>query len=81
MGKAVVKAFYGRVPSYSYWNGCSTGGRQGHSMAQRCPEQYDGILATASGFHGGRIMMEFFWPQAIMDDLGVESSLVVKSLY
>src|SRR4029077_15061939 len=27
--KKIVSAYYGRAPSYSYWDGCSTGGRQG----------------------------------------------------
>jgi hypothetical protein len=71
LGKQVVKAFYGKFPNYSYWNGCSTGGRQGHMMAQRYPEQYDGILATAAGFNWGQLMVEFFWPQAVMNDLGM----------
>jgi hypothetical protein len=70
LGKAVVKAYYGKAPSYSYWNGCSQGGRQGHMMAQRYPEQYDGILATAAATNWGQIMMEFFWPQAVMNDIG-----------
>jgi hypothetical protein len=79
LGKAVVKAYYGRAASYSYWNGCSQGGRQGHMMAQRYPEQYDGILATASAIYWGQIMMEFFWPQAIMNDLGTYTSLAIGS--
>lgn len=45
--KAVIKAFYGQAPRYSYWNACSTGGRQGMSAAQRFPEDFDGIIAGA----------------------------------
>ncbi|KAF1937543.1 feruloyl esteras-like protein B precursor [Clathrospora elynae] len=70
LGKAVVKAYYGKAPSYSYWNGCSTGGRQGHMMAQRYPGQYDGILAAAPAIYWNELMMQLFWPQAVMNELG-----------
>ncbi|MBV9324136.1 MAG: tannase/feruloyl esterase family alpha/beta hydrolase [Chloroflexi bacterium] len=58
--KAVVEAFYGRPAHHSYWNGCSTGGRQGLMEAQRYPSDYDGILAGApainiSVFHTGQV--------------------------
>ena len=45
--KDVIRAFYGSAPRLSYWNGCSTGGRQGLKMAQKFPNDYDGIVAGA----------------------------------
>lgn len=45
--KAVIQAFYGSAAKLSYWNGCSTGGRQGLKEAQMFPDDYDGIIAGA----------------------------------
>ncbi len=45
--KAVLSAYYGRAPRLSYWNGCSTGGRQGLMSAQKYPDDFDAILAGA----------------------------------
>jgi feruloyl esterase len=45
--KAIVSAHYGAGPQFSYWNGCSTGGRQGLMEAQRFPEDFDGYIVGA----------------------------------
>jgi feruloyl esterase len=43
--KTLMKAFYRRDPRYSYWYGCSGGGREGLLQAYRYPDEFDGIIA------------------------------------
>jgi feruloyl esterase len=45
--KAIIQAYYSRTPQLSYYQGCSTGGRQGLMEAQRYPEDFDAIIAGA----------------------------------
>jgi len=45
--KAIAQAYYASAPKHAYWDGCSTGGRQGLISAQRFPDDFDGILAGA----------------------------------
>ena len=45
--KVLVEAYYGKAPTYSYFKGCSTGGRQAMVQAQRFPWDFDGIIAGA----------------------------------
>lgn len=70
VGKAVTAAFYERPARYAYWNGCSTGGRQGLAEAQRFPRDYDGILAAAPAINWSRFIPAEFWPQLVMRSAG-----------
>jgi hypothetical protein len=70
LGKAVTKAFYGRGHGYAYYSGCSTGGRQGHMLAQRYAGQYDGILAACPGFNWNEVLLAMYWPQLVMNEMG-----------
>jgi len=45
--KAIIKQYYAQSPTLSYFQGCSTGGRQGLMEAQRFPEDFDAIIAGA----------------------------------
>ena len=45
--KTIIQTFYRRAPQLSYYQGCSTGGRQGLMEAQRYPEDFDAIIAGA----------------------------------
>ena len=51
LAKRMIQAYYGKAPRYSYWVGCSTGGRQGMQEAQRYPEDFDGLVIGAPGLY------------------------------
>ncbi len=45
--KRIIREYYGAAPRRSYFDGCSTGGRQGLMSAQRFPDDFDGIVVGA----------------------------------
>ena len=56
LGKKIAKIYYGASPHHSYYNGCSTGGRQGISVASRYPRDFDGILVGAPAVNFNRLV-------------------------
>ncbi|KAJ4289690.1 hypothetical protein N0V90_011019 [Kalmusia sp. IMI 367209] len=68
--KHFIEEYYRQPPSYSYWNGCSHGGRQGSMLAQRYPTAYDGIIAAAPAVYWAEVVLESMWPGFYMDSTG-----------
>ena len=56
--KVIVETFYSRAPRYAYWNGCSSGGKQGLKEAQRFPDDYNGIIAGAPANYWTHLMTQ-----------------------
>jgi pimeloyl-ACP methyl ester carboxylesterase len=71
LGKAITESYYGKKPDYSYYFGCSTGGRQGLMIAQRYPDLYDGIVALSPAVNWDILIPSTYWPQQVMNRLGV----------
>lgn len=83
--KALIARFYGHAANRSYFDGCSTGGHQGLSEAQRFPDDYDAIIAGAPGHNRTHLHGAFLHAlQAALADGPLFSeeklSLVRKSL-
>jgi feruloyl esterase len=77
--KKIVAAFYPSGPSRSYWNGCSTGGRQGLMEAQRYPDDYDGVIAGAPANYMSHLQVWSLWvPKAVHE---TEASYIPPAKY
>jgi Tannase and feruloyl esterase len=68
-GKAIAKSFYGSPAHWSYFSGCSNGGRQALMEAQRFPDDYNGIIAGAPANYWTHLLAGAIWDlQATLDD-------------
>lgn len=64
--KALLTRYYGRAPDYSYYMGCSTGGREAMLAAQRLPLEFDGVVAGNPSYNLTRVVVnQVFSLQAI----------------
>jgi len=67
--KSLATAYYGMQAAYNYWNGCSTGGRQGYLLAQELGNELEGILANAPAMYWTRFQTAQMWGQIAMREL------------
>ncbi len=67
--KRIIAAYYGSPPTRSYFDGCSTGGREGLLLAQRYPHDFNGIAAGApAAFMGPLNGVYFTWMVRVNTD-------------
>ena len=69
--KALINAYYGNAPRWSFFQGCSAGGRQGLKSAQKYPDDFDGIVAGAPALNTtGRAIFAVYAAQALRKEEG-----------
>jgi feruloyl esterase len=77
--KAIIAAYYGGAAKLAYWNGCSSGGREGLKEAQRFPADFDGIVAGAPANYWTHLGVQQLWiAQAVHKD---EASYIPPNKY
>jgi pimeloyl-ACP methyl ester carboxylesterase len=59
--KGLLQRYYGSKPQYSYFVGCSTGGREAMMAAQRLPLEFDGVVAGNPSFNLTRVAVNQIW--------------------
>lgn len=67
--RRLTEAYYGAAPKFTYWSGCSQGGRQGHIALQTLPGEVDGILAGGSALYWMRFQMAQAWSGLVIKDV------------
>ncbi|KAK0622323.1 Tannase/feruloyl esterase [Immersiella caudata] len=70
LGKALIRGAYGVGPEYAYFFGASTGGQQGHMLAQRYPDDFDGIVANKPGINWDKFFFSNVYAKLTMDLAG-----------
>ena len=73
VGKALARGFYeldGDAKIYTYFEGCSDGGREGMSQVQRWGEEYDGVIAGAPAYRFAQLQVSHLHPGVVEQTLG-----------
>ena len=58
VAREIIRDYYGVNPDESYFNGCSDGGREAMEMAERYPDDFNGIIAGAPEIIAGPLNAE-----------------------
>ena len=66
--KKITTEYYAQPITFSYWNSCSNGGRQGLLEAQRYPDDFDGIVANAPWVDQTGFTVGAMWNQKAMSE-------------
>jgi pimeloyl-ACP methyl ester carboxylesterase len=74
IAKQIVKLHYAEKPRYSYFVGCSNGGRQGMVASQRFPGHFDGIVAGDPGFNLPKAAIAEAWNEQALAPLATKLS-------
>ena len=64
--KALAVAHYGTKNFKAYWDGCSTGGRQGLKLVQAYPDDLDAVVVGAPAINWTRFITSELYPQTVM---------------
>ncbi|MFZ0959660.1 MAG: tannase/feruloyl esterase family alpha/beta hydrolase [Terriglobia bacterium] len=59
--QAILRAFYGKEAHRNYFVGCSEGGREALTEAQRYPQDFQGIVAGAPAIHWDALQLRGAW--------------------
>lgn len=85
--KRLIQDYYGRPQDYSYFDGCSTGGRQAAVVAQRFPNEFDGIVGGALFNNAVEVAMEQVWSSWVFfndadgDGVGFDNNISVEDIF
>ncbi|MGO8989852.1 MAG: tannase/feruloyl esterase family alpha/beta hydrolase [bacterium] len=63
LAKKIIKAYYGNAAEYSYWYGCSNGGREGLQELQRYSEDFNGYVIGAPYLLAADVTMNALWTE------------------
>jgi hypothetical protein len=66
--KQMIATYYGSAPQHSYFDGCSTGGREAMIMSQRYPEYFDGIVSGDPAMRTGHSNLALGFMTAVFDE-------------
>ena len=74
----LARTYYGTPATRNYWNGCSTGGRQGLSLALNHGADFDGFLVGAPANYNSRLQVTTLWPWWVNKDVASNSVTPAK---